>query len=73
MTEFIGNDILKVDGSTGAVSVFSNDSILGDGTAFDSPESIAFGPGYTRMYVSDANRFGSGGGIHIIDTATGKG
>ncbi len=73
VTEFIGNDILKVDGSTGAVSVFSNDSILGDGTAFDSPESIAFGPGYTRMYVSDANRFGSGGGIHIIDTATGKG
>ncbi len=73
VTEFSGNDILKVDGSTGAVSVFSDNSILGDGTSFDSPESIAFGPGYARMYVSDANRDGAGGGIHIIDTATGKG
>ena len=73
VTEFAGNDILKVDGATGAVSVFSSNAILGDGTTFDSPESIAFGPGYTRMYVSDANRFGSNGGIHVIDTATGKG
>jgi lysophospholipase L1-like esterase len=73
VTEFGGNDILKVDASTGAVSVFSNDSILGDGTSFNAPESIAFGPGYTRMYVSDANRDGANGGIHIIDTATGKG
>lgn len=73
VTEFSGNDILKVDASTGAVSVFSNDSILGDGTSFDSPESIAFGPGYKQMYVSDANRDGANGGIHVIDTATGKG
>lgn len=73
VTEFGGNDILKVDGQTGAVSVFSNDQILGDGTGFNSPESIAFGPGYTRMYVSDANRLGVGGGIHVIDTASGKG
>jgi hypothetical protein len=73
ITEFSGNDILKLNATTGAVSVFSSDSILGDGTKFNSPESIAFGPGYTRMYVSDANRFGTGGGIHVIDTATGKG
>lgn len=73
VTEFGGNDILKVDATTGAVSVFSNDTILGDGTVFNSPESIAFGPGYTRMYVSDANRDGPGGGIHVIDSATGKG
>lgn len=73
VTEFQGSDILKVDGSSGAVSVFTNDNILGDGTAFNSPESIAFGPNYTKMYVSDANRFGQGGGIHVIDTATGKG
>jgi streptogramin lyase len=73
VTEFGGNDILKVDASTGAVSVFSNDSILGDGTSFDAPESIAFGPGYKQMYVSDANRDEANGGIHVIDTATGKG
>jgi sugar lactone lactonase YvrE len=73
VTEFLGDDILKVDALTGQVSVFSNDSILGDGTTFNSPESIAFGPGYTKMYVSDANREGAGGGIHVIDTATGKG
>jgi hypothetical protein len=73
VTEFESNDILKVDGTTGAVSVFSNDSSLADGTVFNSPESIAFGPGFTKMYVSDANRFGTGGGIHVIDPATGKG
>ena len=73
VTEFGANDILKVDAQTGAVSVFSNNSILNDGTSFNSPESIAFGPGYTKMYVSGANRNGPGGGIHVIDTATGKG
>jgi hypothetical protein len=73
VTEFGANDILKVDATTGAVSVFSSDSTLGDGTSFDSPESIAFGPGYTKMYVSDANRDGANGGIHVIDMATGKG
>jgi hypothetical protein len=73
VTEFGANDILKVNNQTGAVTVFSNDAILGDGTQFNSPESIAFGPGYAKMYVSDANRFGSGGGIHVIDPATGKG
>jgi GDSL-like Lipase/Acylhydrolase family len=73
VTEFSANDILKVDASTGAVSIFSDDTILGDGTSFNSPESIAFGPGYTQMYVSDANRSGPNGGMHVIDTATGKG
>jgi DNA-binding beta-propeller fold protein YncE len=73
VTEFGANDILKVDANTGAVSVFSNDTILGDGTTFNSPESIAFGPGFKYMYVSDANRDGTGGGIHVIDPATGKG
>ncbi|MHA7168099.1 hypothetical protein ACX801_08040 [Arthrobacter bambusae] len=73
VTEFGANDILKVNGQTGAVSVFSNDSILADATSFNSPESIAFGPGYTKMYVSDAKRSSADGGIHVIDTATGKG
>ena len=73
VTEFGSNDILKVDAKTGAVSVFSNNTILADGTSFNSPESIAFGPGYTSMFVSDANRNGPNGGIHVIDTATGKG
>jgi sugar lactone lactonase YvrE len=73
VTEFGANDILKVDGQTGVVSVFSNDTTLADGTAFNSPESIAFGPGYSKIYVSDANRYGPGGGIHVIDPATGKG
>jgi sugar lactone lactonase YvrE/lysophospholipase L1-like esterase len=73
VTEFGSNDILKVDAKTGAVSVFSNNTILADGTSLNSPESIAFGPGYTRMFVSDANRNGPNGGIHVIDTATGKG
>jgi hypothetical protein len=70
VTEAAGNDILKVDAATGAVSVFSNDSTLADGTTFNNPNSIAFGPGYARMYVSD---IGYHGGIHVIDTATGKG
>ena len=73
VTEFGGNDILEVDGATGVVSVFSDNARLADGTAFNSPESIAFGPGYSKMYVSDANRGGPGGGIHVIDAATGKG
>ncbi len=73
VTEFGANDILKVDASTGQVSVFSDNTILGDGTTFNSPESIAFGPGFKRMYVTDANRDGTGGGIHVIDPATGKG
>ena len=73
VTEFGSNDILKVDAKTGSVSVFSNNTILADGTLFNSPESIAFGPGYTSMFVSDANRHGPNGGIHVIDTATGKG
>jgi hypothetical protein len=73
VTEFSANDILKVNGQTGAVSVFSNNSILADGTSFNSPESIAFGPGYSTIYVSDANRNGPGGGIHVLDPATGKG
>jgi DNA-binding beta-propeller fold protein YncE len=72
VTEFGSNDILKVDAKTGSVSVFSNNTILADGTSFNSPESIAFGPGYTSMFVSDANRNGPNGGIHVIDTATGK-
>ncbi len=64
ITEFFGNDILKVDHTTGVVSVFSNDTILGDGSVYNSPESIAFGPNFNSIYVTDANRNGPGGGMH---------
>jgi hypothetical protein len=73
VTEFGSNDILKLDAKTMTVSVFSNDTILGDGTSYNSPESIAFGPGFTKMYVSDANRNGPGGGIHVVNPTTGAG
>src|SRR5207248_3184416 len=73
ITDFAANDILKVDASTGVTSIFSDDTILGDGTKFNSPESIAFGPGFARMYVSDADRGGPGGGIHVLDASTGRG
>jgi hypothetical protein len=72
VTDFSGNKILKRDALTGAVTVFADDSTLGNGQGFDSPESIVFNKGYTKMYVSGANRFGSGGGVNVIDTATGK-
>lgn len=72
VTEFGTNDIVKINGITGAQTVFSDNTILGDASSFNSPESIAFGPGYTKMYVSDANRNGPGGGIHVLDPATGK-
>ena len=71
VTTFGNNRILKVTHTSGAVSVFSSNTTLGDGTVYNSPESIAFGPGYTKMYVSDANRFGTGGGIHVVTPATG--
>lgn len=73
VTDFIGNRILKRDGVTGDVSVFSDDATLGDGTVYDSPESIVFSRDFSRMYISDADRFGPGGGIHVVDRATGKG
>jgi hypothetical protein len=73
VTEFSGNDVLRVDGVTGAVTVFSNHTILADGTSYNSPESVAFNSGFTKLYVSDANRFGTGGGIHVVDASTGKG
>ncbi|MHB1519300.1 MAG: choice-of-anchor D domain-containing protein [Acidimicrobiales bacterium] len=73
VTDFASNDILKLDAKTMTVSVFSNDTILNDGTTYNSPESIAFGPGYTKMYVSDADRNGPGGGIHVVNPATGAG
>lgn len=72
VTEFGANDILRVDAVTGAVTTFSDNAILDDGTVYNSPESIAFGPD-GKMYVSDANRDGPGGGIHIVDPLTGKG
>ncbi len=73
VTEFGANDIRRVDATTGAVTVFSNNTILADGTKYNSPESIAFNAGFTKMYVSDANRGGPGGGIHVVDASTGKG
>jgi len=73
VTEFRGNDIQRVDATTGAVTVFSSNAILADGTSYNSPESIAFDAGFTKMYVSDADRFGPGGGIHVVDASTGKG
>ena len=73
VTDFLSNDILKRDAITGTVTVFSNNTILADGTSYNSPESIAFGPGFAKMYVSDANRFGPGGGIHVVNPASGKG
>ncbi len=73
VTEFGGNDILRLDATTGVVTVFSNNTILTDGTKYNSPESIAFNAGFTKMYVSDANRGGPGGGIHVVDASTGKG
>lgn len=62
-----------MNGQTGAVSVFSNDTILGDGHVFDSPESIVFSPDYREMYVSDADRSGPGGGINVVNASTGQG
>ena len=51
-----GGEILRVDAITGAVTTFSNDAILGDGTTYDSPESIAFGPdGYMHALTPIAS------------------
>jgi hypothetical protein len=73
VTEFGGNDILELKASTMTVSVFSSNTTLNDGTSYNAPESIAFGPGFTKMYVSDANRNGPGGGIHVVNATTGAG
>ena len=73
VTTFVNNRISKVTHTSGAVSVFSSSAMLGDGTVYNSPESIAFGPGSTKMYVSDANRFGTGGGIYVLTPLTGAG
>jgi hypothetical protein len=73
VTDFNGNQILKRDATTGAVSVFSNNTILGNGHVFNSPESVAFNADFSRLYVSDANRNGPGGGINVLDAATGHG
>ena len=73
VSEFGANAIERIDAVTGAATVFSNNAILADGTSYNSPESVAFNAGFTKLYVSDANRFGTGGGIHVIDASTGKG
>jgi hypothetical protein len=73
VAEFSGNAIRRLDATTGAVTVFSNNTILADGTKYNSPESVAFDSGFTKLYTSDANRFGPGGGIHVVDASTGKG
>ena len=73
VTEFTSDDILELNASTLTVSVFSSDATLNDGTSYNAPESIAFGPGFTKMYVSDANRNGPGGGIHVVNAASGAG
>lgn len=73
VTDFANNQILKREAGTGTVSVFANSSSLGNGHVLNSPESIAFNLGYSKMYVSDANRDGPGGGLNVIDTATGSG
>ncbi len=73
VTDFTNNQVLKRDALTGTVTVFASNSMLGNGQNFDSPESIVFNRGYTQMLVSGANRFGSGGGINVVDVATGTG
>jgi hypothetical protein len=71
VTDFSNNQILRRDALTGLVSVFASNTTLGNGHVFNSPESIVFSKGYSRMYVSDADRYGENGGINVIDTATG--
>jgi hypothetical protein len=73
VTDFSKNQILRRDALTGAVTVFASNTSLGNGHTFNSPESIVFNRGYTQMLVSDANRDGSGGGINVVDMATGAG
>jgi hypothetical protein len=73
VTDFANNQILKRDAVTGIISVFASSSTLGDGHVLNSPESIVFNRSYSEMFVSDANRYGSGGGINVLSTATGKG
>jgi hypothetical protein len=73
VSEFGANAIERIDHVTGAATVFSDNTILADGTSYNSPESVAFNAGFTKLYVSDANRFGRDGGIHVVDASTGKG
>jgi hypothetical protein len=73
VTEFFGNDILRLDGATGVVTVFSNDTILADGTSYNNPESVAFNAGFTKLYVSEVGRPGGARGIHVLDATNGKG
>lgn len=73
VTDFSGNQILKRDALSGVVSVLADNTTLGNNQELNAPESIAFNKGYTKMYVSDANREGSGGGINIINTSDGTG
>jgi hypothetical protein len=71
VTDFTNSQILKRDALSGAVSVLASNATLGGGHVFNSPESIVFNKGYTKMYVSDANRDGSGGGVNVVDVASG--
>lgn len=48
VADFNGNQILKRT-PTGAVTVFSNDTILGNGNLYQNPESIAFSPDRTKI------------------------
>jgi hypothetical protein len=73
VTDFTNNQILKREALTGAVSVVASNTTLGNGHAFNAPESTVFNRGYSQMFVSDANRDGPGGGINVVDTATGGG
>jgi sugar lactone lactonase YvrE len=73
VTDFSNDQILERDALTGAVSTFASNATLANGHSFNAPESIVFSKGYSQMFVSNANREGAGGGINIVDTATGKG
>jgi hypothetical protein len=73
VTDFGNDQILRRDALTGAISVAASSATLGNGHVFDAPESIVFNKGYTQMLISDANRSGPGGGINVVNPATGAG
>ena len=78
VTDFSNNLVYKRDVFSGAVSVFANSTTFGLGHGLQSPESIAFSPDGSKMFVSNASKTiqglgGVGGGIAVLDPVTGRG
>src|SRR5262249_2954738 len=78
VADTLGNQIFKLDNRTGAVSVLSNNSILGDGSIYNGPEQLALTLDFMGLFVTDLELIlgpspNGPGGLHLISPTTGKG